>query len=279
MPSSCGMTPPPFPVLSPGSPNPITAQRVVSIAFRNGRAMPKAVNSSFLALGLQGKLEEIVLAETNVLGKKPWLPARRDPLEPVSANSAADLPRSLGATINKTFTTTSTSSEGGLHRTTVQPTQRLSTGIHPPPHPDQLVGPARAPPPCFGLIGTTDSRLARSPWWAIHPWVLTPRPIQSSVAPPAGQVGPGRCGSWDVNLENGHGRSPTAFAFRLRQYFIATTTASLLGCGFGRSATHSLDHSLAPNRESRPAVPRDLTSSTRSPRSVSRNTTLLASPP
>jgi len=86
-----------------------------------------------------------------------WLPALEDlRLNQVSANSAADYLASLGATINKTFTTTSTSSEVA---STGTPSNNTAASTASTATTTQINSFGAGQAPCSALIGTTDSRL------------------------------------------------------------------------------------------------------------------------
>jgi type IV pilus assembly protein PilQ len=131
--------------------------RPISIAFRN-ESFGRAINSALLAAGLQGKQEgNMILAGPNVLGKSFGAQLSKVyRLNQASANSAADYLANLGATINKTFTTTSVTSDiqsaGTAQVGTATQTSQTATTT-------QIDSFGASQGPLRGLIGTTDSRL------------------------------------------------------------------------------------------------------------------------
>ncbi|APD47918.1 general secretion pathway protein D [Synechococcus sp. CS-602] len=259
---------------SPGSPNPITAQRVVSIAFRN-EGYAKAVNSVLLAAGLQGKLEgNLILAGPNVLGKTFGSQLSKIyRLNQVSANSAADYLASLGATINKTFTTTSTSSEVA---STGTPSNNTAASTASTATTTQINSFGAGQGPLLGLIGTTDSRLGTITLVGDPSLVLIAETYLKQLDLRQRQVALA-VRLLDVNLENDTTIS-NSFAFRYGNNFIVNDNGQLLGA-FGRFLPPTVGSFLgAPTENPGLQVPRDNFFDFVQAQIVSRNTTLLASP-
>ncbi|WP_338152872.1 hypothetical protein [Cyanobium usitatum] len=141
-----------------GQPSTTQSGRTVSISFR-GETYSRAVNSTLLAAGLQGKKEgNMIFAGSNVLGKSfgPQM-SKVYRLNQASASSAADYLASLGASITKVNIITNTVTQG-----TPQANQVAGGGTSQQTQSQQItatetygggVGPLK------GLLGTTDSRL------------------------------------------------------------------------------------------------------------------------
>jgi type IV pilus assembly protein PilQ len=133
------------------------ALRPISITFSNEN-YGRAINSALLAAGLQGKREgNMILAGPNVLGKSFGAQMSKVyRLNQASASSAADYLANLGATINKTFTTTSVTSDiqsaGTAQVGSATQTSATATTT-------QIESYGASQGPLRGLIGTTDSRL------------------------------------------------------------------------------------------------------------------------
>ena len=135
-----------------------SSSRTVSIAFR-GETYSRALNSTLLAAGLQGKKEgNMIFAGTSILGKSfgPQM-SKVYRLNQASASSAADYLASLGATITKVNVITNTVTQG-----TAQANQVAGGGVSQQTQSQKItatetygggVGPLK------GLLGTTDSRL------------------------------------------------------------------------------------------------------------------------
>lgn len=259
---------------SPGSPNPITAQRFVSIAFQN-EGYAKAVNSILLAAGLQGKLEgNLILAGPNVLSKTFGSQLSKIyRLNQVSANSAADYLASLGATINKTFTTTSTSSEVA---STGTPANNTAASTASTATTTQINSFGASQGPLIGLIGTTDSRLGTITLVGDPSLVLIAETYLKQLDLRQRQVALA-VRLLDVNLENDTTIS-NSFAFRYGNNFIVNDNGQLLGA-FGRFLPPTVESFLGPPTENPGLqIPRDNFFDFVQAQIVSRNTTLLASP-
>ena len=137
---------------------PSAAMRPLSISFQ-GESYARAINSALLASGLQGKREgNLILAGPNVLAKSFGSQMSKVyRLNQASASSAADYLANLGATINKTYTTTSVSSEVQSQGTALnsQGSSQTDTATT-----TQIESYGAGQGPLRGLIGTTDARLA-----------------------------------------------------------------------------------------------------------------------
>ncbi|MEB3332779.1 MAG: secretin N-terminal domain-containing protein [Synechococcaceae cyanobacterium] len=134
-----------------------SSRRPISIAFRN-ESYSRALNSALLAAGLQAKREgNMILAGPNVLTKSFGAQMSKVyRLNQASANSAADYLANLGATINKTFTTTSVTSET---QSTGTPANNQASGQTQTASTTQIESYGASQGPLRGLIGTTDTRL------------------------------------------------------------------------------------------------------------------------
>lgn len=199
--------------------------RAVSIAFRN-ESYARAVNSVLLAAGIQGKLEgSMIVAGPSVQAKTFGTQLSKVyRLNQVSANSAADYLASLGATINKTTTTTSTSNEvqstgtPANNQANTTSTTNTTTSIE---SFGASVGPLR------GLIGTTDNRLGTitligdSAVVAVAENYLRQLDLRQRQVALAVRI-------LDVNLDN-NSEINNSFAFRYGNNFIVNDNGQLLG--------------------------------------------------
>jgi type IV pilus assembly protein PilQ len=202
----------------------------VSITFRN-ESFSRAVNSILLAAGLQGKREgNLIVAGPNVLGTTFGSQLSKVyRLNQVSANSAADYLASLGATINKTFTTTSTSNEVA---STGTPANNTASSTATTATTTQINSFGASNGPLVGLIGTTDSRLGTitlvgdSSLVAVAENYLKQLDLRQRQVALAVRI-------LDVNLENTQDIN-NSFAFRWGNNFIVNDNGQLLGA-FGRN--------------------------------------------
>jgi len=134
----------------------------------------------------------------------------------------------LGATINKTFTTTPPPQRSGLHRHTVHQHKRRRTAITPPPPP--RINSFRAGQGPCRPDRTTDFRLGtKSPWWArSNPGADSAETyLKQLESPPSRQVALA-CGS-DVNLENDTTDLQQLWASATAIDFIVNDNGQLLG--------------------------------------------------
>jgi type IV pilus assembly protein PilQ len=206
------------------------ALRPISISFR-GESYGRAINSALLAAGLQGKREgNMLMAGPNVLGKSFGAQMSKVyRLNQASANSAADYLANLGATINKTFTTTSVTSEiqsaGTAQVGSANQTSATATTT-------QIDSYGASQGPLRGLIGTTDTRLGTitlvgdPKLVTIAETYLRQLDLRQRQVALAVKV-------LDVNLENAEDIA-NSFAFRWGNNFIVSDQGRLLGA-FGRN--------------------------------------------
>jgi len=133
--------------------------RRISIAFRN-ESYGRAVNSSLMAAGLQGKIEgNTLLVGPNVLGKGFGAQLSKVyRLNQVGANSAADYLANLGARVSKTNTTTTAISQGVPQSQQVNQGSTTNTTQSSTTTTVDSYGSDTGP--LLGLQATTDSRLS-----------------------------------------------------------------------------------------------------------------------
>ncbi|MCP9884716.1 general secretion pathway protein D [Synechococcus sp. ATX 2A4] len=232
---------------APATPQATIDSRRVSIAFRN-EPYSRAVNAILLASGLQGKLEgNLIVAGPSALSKTFGSQLSKVyRLNQASANSAADYLASLGATINKTFTTTATSSEVA---STGTPANNTAASTATTATTTQINSFGASQGPLVGLIGTTDTRLGtitlvgESGLVAIAEAYLKQLDLRQRQVALAVRI-------LDINLENSQDIA-NSFAFRWGNNFIVNDSGQLLGA-FGSR--------LPPNAgDFRRGVPSDLT--------------------
>jgi type IV pilus assembly protein PilQ len=133
--------------------------RRISIAFRD-ESYGRAVNSSLMAAGLQGKIEgNTLLVGPNVLGKGFGAQLSKVyRLNQVGANSAADYLANLGARVSKTNTTTTAISQGVPQSQQVSQASTTNTTQSSTTTTVDSYGSDSGP--LLGLQATTDSRLS-----------------------------------------------------------------------------------------------------------------------
>ncbi len=210
---------------APAAPQTAASNRRVSISFRN-EGYSRAVNAILLASGLQGKLEgNLIVAGPSALSKTFGSQLSKVyRLNQASANSAADYLASLGATINKTFTTTSTSSEVA---STGTPANNTAASTATTATTTQINSFGASQGPLVGLIGTTDSRLGTitlvgdSSLVAIAEAYLKQLDLRQRQVALAVRI-------LDINLENTQDIN-NSFAFRWGNNFIVNDNGQLLG--------------------------------------------------
>jgi type IV pilus assembly protein PilQ len=259
---------------APALPQTPANNRRVSIAFRN-EGYSRAVNAILLASGLQGKLEgNLIVAGPSALSKTFGSQLSKVyRLNQASANSAADYLASLGATINKTFTTTSTSSEVA---STGTPANNTAASTATTATTTQINSFGASQGPLVGLIGTTDSRLGtitlvgESALVAIAEAYLKQLDLRQRQVALAVRI-------LDINLENTQDIA-NSFAFRWGNNFIVNDNGQLLGA-FGRVLPPTAETFLgAPVANPSLQYPRDNFFDFVRAQIVSRNTKLIASP-
>ncbi len=232
---------------APAAPQTAASNRRVSISFRN-EGYSRAVNAILLASGLQGKLEgNLIVAGPSALSKTFGSQLSKVyRLNQASANSAADYLASLGATINKTFTTTSTSSEVA---STGTPANNTAASTATTATTTQINSFGASQGPLVGLIGTTDSRLGtitlvgESALVAIAEAYLKQLDLRQRQVALAVRI-------LDINLENTQDIA-NSFAFRWGNNFIVNDNGQLLGAFGSRLPPTASDF--------RRGVPSDLT--------------------
>jgi len=136
-----------------------SVDRPISISFR-GESYSRAINSSLLAAGLQGKLEGgLILAGPKVLSKSfgPQM-SKVYRLNQASANSAADYLANLGASVNKTNTITTAVTRGVDQNQSISTAPSAATTESTTVTSVESYGASSGP--LAGLIATTDTRLS-----------------------------------------------------------------------------------------------------------------------
>ena len=204
--------------------------RTVSISFR-GESYSRALNSTLLAAGLQGKKEgNMIFAGSNVLSKTfgPQL-SKVYRLNQVSAGSAADYLANLGASVTKTNTITTSVTQGGdqnqpsgsPNSATTQSSSQTTVEAY-----GSLTG------PLVGLRATTDSRLGTvtligdSAVMIIAEQYLRQLDLRQRQVALSVKI-------LDVTLDN-DSEIANSFAFRSGNNFIVNAQGRLLGA-FGNS--------------------------------------------
>ncbi len=259
------------------------ALRPISIAFR-GESYGRAINSALLAAGLQGKREgNMIMAGPNVLGKTFGAQMSKVyRLNQASANSAADYLANLGATINKTFTTTAVTSDiqsaGTAQVGSATQTSATATTT-------QIDSYGASQGPLRGLIGTTDSRLGTitlvgdPKLVAVAETYLRQLDLRQRQVALAVKV-------IDISLDNAQ-EIANSFAFRWGNNFLVSDNGRVLGA-FGsylppayREGAGSIDPGLAfssPAQNPSLQYPRDNFYSFLNAQITSQSAKLLASP-
>ncbi|MFN9620472.1 MAG: type II secretion system protein GspD [Synechococcaceae cyanobacterium] len=211
-------------------PQATTKDRPISISFR-GESYARAINSSLLAAGLQGKLEgSLIMAGPNVLGKTFGAQMSKVyRLNQTSAESAADYLANLGARVNKTFTTTSLSQET---QSTGTPTQNAGATQSQVATITQIQSYGASEGPLKGLIGTTDSRLGTITLVGDPRLVAVAEAYLKQLDLRQRQVALS-LKILDVDLNN-DAVTDNSFAYRWGNSFIVNDSGQLLGA-FGRN--------------------------------------------
>ena len=204
--------------------------RTISISFR-GESYSRALNSTLLAAGLQGKKEgNMIFAGSNVLSKTFGAQLSKVyRLNQVSAGSAADYLANLGATVTKTNTITTSVTQGGdqnqpsgsPNSATTQSSSQTTVEAY-----GSLTG------PLVGLRATTDSRLGTvtligdSAVMIIAEQYLRQLDLRQRQVALSVKI-------LDVTLDN-DSEIANSFAFRSGNNFIVNAQGRLLGA-FGNS--------------------------------------------
>jgi type IV pilus assembly protein PilQ len=213
------------------STQPADLSRTVSVAFNN-ESYATALNTVLLAASLQGKLEgNILFAGSNVMGKGfgPRL-SKVYRLNQVSAGSAADYLANLGATVTKTNTVTTATTEGVSQQSAVAGGPNAQTTSQSTTTTVEAYGAASGP--LLGLQATTDSRLGtitlvgESSLVAIAEQYLRQLDLRQRQVALSVKI-------LDVTLEN-DAVTENSFAFRWGNNFIVNDNGQLIGA-FGRN--------------------------------------------
>ena len=132
--------------------------RTVSIAFR-GESYSRALNSTLLAAGLQGKKEgNMIFAGSNVISKTFGAQLSKVyRLNQVSAGSAADYLANLGASVTKTNVISTSVTQGGDQN---QPAGAPNSATTQSSSTTTVEAYGASTGPLVGLRATTDSRLS-----------------------------------------------------------------------------------------------------------------------
>ncbi len=217
------------PIAGTGGATPASAsagQRPISISFRR-ESFDRAINSTLLAAGLQGKRDgNTIFAGPNVLAKSFGSQLSKVyRLNQVPANSAADYLANLGAQVTKTNTITTAVSEGVASTSAPVGSPTAATTTSSTTTTVEAFGATNGP--LIGLRATTDTRLSTitlvgSPRLVtiaeqyLKQLDLRQRQVALSVK------------ILDVNLENNTDIS-NSFAFRWGNNFIVNDQGKLVG--------------------------------------------------
>ena len=204
--------------------------RTVSISFR-GESYSRALNSTLLAAGLQGKKEgNMIFAGSNVLSKTFGAQLSKVyRLNQVSAGSAADYLANLGASVTKTNTITTSVTQGGDQN---QPSGSPNSATTQSSSQTTVEAYGSSTGPLVGLRATTDSRLGTvtligdSAVMLIAEQYLRQLDLRQRQVALSVKI-------LDVTLDN-DSEIANSFAFRSGNNFIVNAQGRLLGA-FGNS--------------------------------------------
>ena len=204
--------------------------RTVSISFR-GESYSRALNSTLLAAGLQGKKEgNMIFAGSNVLSKTFGAQLSKVyRLNQVSAGSAADYLANLGASVTKTNTITTSVTQGGDQN---QPSGSPNSATTQSSSQTTVEAYGSSTGPLVGLRATTDSRLGTvtligdSAVMIIAEQYLRQLDLRQRQVALSVKI-------LDVTLDN-DSEIANSFAFRSGNNFIVNAQGRLLGA-FGNS--------------------------------------------
>tara|TARA_Y100001968_G_C19453672_1_gene770578 strand:+ start:6303 stop:7973 length:1671 start_codon:yes stop_codon:yes gene_type:complete len=143
---------------SPNTENDIDNQRLISMTL-NKVSYQKALNSLLLASGLQAKLHNNILYVGPNVRNTVFTTRDTDvyQLNQISASSAADYLANLGASVTKTFTITTSITQGASQSQAVQGASTSATTTDQSETSVKVYGATIGP--LVGLIATTDERL------------------------------------------------------------------------------------------------------------------------
>ena len=143
---------------SPNKENDVDNQRLISMSLKNV-SYKKALNSMLLASGLQAKLHNNILYVGPNVRNTVFKTRATDvyQLNQISASAAADYLANLGASVTKTFTITTSITQGASQSQAVQGASTSSTTTDQSETSVKVYGATIGP--LVGLVATTDERL------------------------------------------------------------------------------------------------------------------------
>lgn len=252
--------------------------RAVSISFR-GESYSRALNSTLLAAGFQGKKEgNIIFAGPNALAKSFGVQLSKVyRLNQVGPNAAADYLANLGASVTKTNTITTSVTQGGDQN---QPSGAPNSATTQSSSQTNVEAYGASAGPLIGLRATTDNRLGTITLVGEPSIVLVAEGYLRQLDLRQRQVALS-VRILDVNLDN-DARMDNSFAIRWGNNFIVNDSGQLLGA-FG----NNLPPTYTPPRvlgfslpESNPGLqyPKDQFYDFLRAQIISESTKLLASP-
>ncbi len=205
-------------------------KRPLSIAFR-GETYARALNTTLLAAGLQGKLEgNMILAGPNALSKGFGAQVSKVyRLNQVGPNAAADYLANLGATVTKTNTVTTSVTQGVTQAEAIASAPNAQTTQASSITTVEAFGATTGP--LIGLRATTDTRLGTITMVGDPSVVAIGEQYLRQLDLRQRQVAL-NVRILDVNLEN-DASIDNSFAFRFGNNFIVNDNGQLLGA-FGR---------------------------------------------
>ena len=210
--------------------SPTQNNRPLSIAFR-GESYARALNTTLLAAGLQGKLEgNMILAGPNALSKSFGAQVSKVyRLNQVGPNAAADYLANLGATVTKTNTVTTSVTQGVTQADAISSAPNAQTTQASTVTTVEAFGATTGP--LLGLRATTDTRLGTITMVGDPSVVAIGEQYLRQLDLRQRQVAL-NVRILDVNLEN-DASIDNSFAFRFGNNFIVNDNGQLLGA-FGR---------------------------------------------
>ncbi|MBE9154376.1 type II secretion system protein GspD [Cyanobium sp. LEGE 06113] len=215
---------------APAGAPPNQNNRPLSIAFR-GESYARALNTTLLAAGLQGKLEgNMILAGPNALSKSFGAQVSKVyRLNQVGPNAAADYLANLGATVTKTNTVTTSVTQGVTQADAISSAPNAQTTQASLIKTVEAFGATTGP--LIGLRATTDTRLGTITMVGDPSVVAIGEQYLRQLDLRQRQVAL-NVRILDVNLEN-EASIDNSFAFRFGNNFIVNDNGQLLGA-FGR---------------------------------------------
>jgi type IV pilus assembly protein PilQ len=213
-----------------GASIPSAGSRTVSISFR-GESYARAVNSTLLAAGLQGKKDgNMIFAGPNALAKSFGAQMSKVyRLNQVGPNAAADYLANLGASVTKTNTITTSVTQGGDQN---QPSGAPNSATTQSSSQTLVESYGASTGPLVGLRATTDTRLGTITLVGDPAIVLVAEGYLKQLDLRQRQVALS-VRILDVNLDNDT-TMDNSFAVRWGNNFIVNDSGRLLGA-FGNS--------------------------------------------